>query len=145
VRGRGDAAGGIAAVDAFLTREVGVEPGSVILADGSGLSHFNLVTAHAVVQLLEHMAGHPHAREFLESLSVAGEDGSDRLDEPLTRGNVHAKTGTVRYASAYSGYLSSASGERMAFSILVNNRPGGKASAAALENAAVRALARFRR
>lgn len=146
VEGEGSTTAGIAAVDVFLRDEVGLEPGTIYMADGSGLSRLNLVTPRAVVQLLAAMARHPHSREFYDSLGVPGEDAwSDRLDEPLTRGNVHAKTGTVRYVSAYSGYLTAGNGELLAFSILVNNRPDGKASAVLIENAVVRALARFKR
>jgi D-alanyl-D-alanine carboxypeptidase/D-alanyl-D-alanine-endopeptidase (penicillin-binding protein 4) len=146
VGGEGSAAAGIAAVDDFLRREAGIDPGSIYMADGSGLSHFNLVTPHAIVQLLAAMANHPYAAEFYESLVVPGEDAlSWRLNEPLMRGNVHAKTGTVRNVSAYSGYVTAATGERLAFSILVNNRPGGKGGSVLLENAVVRALARFKR
>ena len=145
VRGSGSARNGIAAVDEFLQREVGIEGGAIYMVDGSGLSRLNLVTPHAIVQLLAYMDRHPHGREFYESLATPGEDANARrLDEPLTAGNVHAKTGTVRYVSAYSGYVTAANGERLAFAILVNNRPG-KAGSVALENAVVRALARFRR
>jgi D-alanyl-D-alanine carboxypeptidase/D-alanyl-D-alanine-endopeptidase (penicillin-binding protein 4) len=146
VRGRGSANAGIGAVDDFLRGEVGLEPGAIHMVDGSGLSLLNLVTPRAIVRLLAHMARHPYAREFYESLQVPGEDErSRRLDEPLTRGNVHAKTGTVRHVSAYSGYVTAANGERLAFSILVNNRPRGKSSSVQLENEVVRALARFTR
>ena len=146
VRGRGSAGSGIAAVDEFLRNEVRVAPGAIYMVDGSGLSLLNLVTPHAIVQLLAHMAEHPYAREFYQSLQVPGEDvRSGRLDEPLTRGNVHAKTGTVRNTSAYSGYVSAANGERLAFAILVNNRPFGKTASVQMENAVVRALARFTR
>ena len=145
-RGRGSAGAGIAAIDDFLRGDVGVEPGAVFLVDGSGLSRLNLATPHAVVQLLAHMARHPYAREFYESLFVPGEDErARRLDEPLTRGNVHAKTGTVRYVSALSGYVDARNGERLAFSVVLNNRPDGKASAVELEDEVVRALARFTR
>jgi D-alanyl-D-alanine carboxypeptidase/D-alanyl-D-alanine-endopeptidase (penicillin-binding protein 4) len=92
------------------------------------------------------MARHPHAREFYESLFVPGEDArARRLDEPLTRGNLHAKTGTVRYVSALSGYVDARNGERLAFAIVLNNRPEGKASSVELEDDVVRALARFTR
>jgi D-alanyl-D-alanine carboxypeptidase/D-alanyl-D-alanine-endopeptidase (penicillin-binding protein 4) len=145
-RGRGSAGAGIAAIDDFLRGEVQVEPGAVFLVDGSGLSRLNLVTPHAVVQLLAHMARHPYRREFYDSLFVPGEDErARRLDEPLTRGNLHAKTGTVRYVSALSGYVDARNGERLAFALLLNNRPDGKASSVELENDVVRALARFAR
>lgn len=146
VKGDGTASGGIAAIDDFLRREVGVEPGAVYMADGSGLSHFNLVTPHALAQLLAYMARHPYAREYYDSLLVPGEEGfSSRLDEPLTRGNVHAKTGTIRFVSAFSGYVTAANGEQLVFAILVNNRPHGKTASVQLENTVVRTLARFTR
>ncbi|MBA2565008.1 MAG: D-alanyl-D-alanine carboxypeptidase/D-alanyl-D-alanine-endopeptidase, partial [Gemmatimonadetes bacterium] len=146
VRGDGSSNGGIAAIADFLQNEAGVDRGTVYLADGSGLSRLNLVTPQAITRLLAHMSRHRYAREFYQSLLVPGQDEhSWRLDEPRTRGNVHAKTGTVRYVSAYSGYVTAANGERLAFAILVNNRPEGKASSVQLENAVVRALARFTR
>jgi D-alanyl-D-alanine carboxypeptidase/D-alanyl-D-alanine-endopeptidase (penicillin-binding protein 4) len=146
VRGRGSAEAGIAAVDQFLRSQAGLEPGSIYMVDGSGLSRLNLVTPAAIVKLLSYMRTHPSAKEFYESLLVPGENTqAARLDEPLTRGNVHAKTGTVRYVSAYSGYVTSADGELLAFAILLNNRPDGKASSVRLENEVVRTLARFAR
>jgi D-alanyl-D-alanine carboxypeptidase/D-alanyl-D-alanine-endopeptidase (penicillin-binding protein 4) len=146
VRGRGSAEAGIEAVDEFLRTKVGLELGSIYMLDGSGLSRLNLVTPAAVVKLLAHMRTHPYAREFYDSLLIPGENAqASRLDEPLTRGNVHAKTGTVRYVSAYSGYVTAADGELLAFAILLNNRPDGKASSMRLENDVVRALARFSR
>jgi D-alanyl-D-alanine carboxypeptidase/D-alanyl-D-alanine-endopeptidase (penicillin-binding protein 4) len=146
VRGKGSAQAGIDAVDEFLRTRVGLPPGSIYMVDGSGLSRLNLVTPAAIVRLLAHMRAHPDADEFYESLLVPGENAqASRLNEPLTRGNVHAKTGTVRYVSSYSGYVTSADGELLAFAILLNNRPDGKASSMRLENEVVRALARFAR
>ncbi len=146
LRGRGSAQAGIEAVNEFLRAHVGLAPGSVYIVDGSGLSRLNLVTPAAIVRLLAHMRTHPNAKEFYDSLLVPGENvQASRLDEPLTRGNVHAKTGTVRYVSTYSGYVTAGGGELLAFAILLNNRPDGKASSMRLENEVVRALARFAR
>ena len=36
-------------------------------------------------------------------------------------GNARAKTGTLRYVYALSGYVTTAAGERLAFSIMLNN------------------------
>jgi D-alanyl-D-alanine carboxypeptidase/D-alanyl-D-alanine-endopeptidase (penicillin-binding protein 4) len=145
-RGIGSAQAGIETVDEFLRTRVGMPPGSIYMVDGSGLSRLNLVTPAAIVRLLAHMRTHPNADEFYDSLLIPGENAvASRLNEPLTRGNVHAKTGTVRYVSSYSGYVTSAGGELLAFAILLNNRPDGKASSMRLENEVVRALARFSR
>jgi D-alanyl-D-alanine carboxypeptidase/D-alanyl-D-alanine-endopeptidase (penicillin-binding protein 4) len=35
-------------------------------------------------------------------------------------GNVHAKTGTLRWANSLSGYVTTAAGEHLAFSVMLN-------------------------
>ena len=105
----------------FLVRS-GVDPTEVRFEEGSGLSRNNLLTARATVGLLAAMARHPAAREFAASLPVAGRDGTlrTRLRGTAAEGNVSAKTGTLRYANALSGYLTTAGGERLAFALLLN-------------------------
>ena len=105
----------------FLLR-VGVDPAEVRFEEGSGLSRNNLLTARATVALLAAMARHPAARDFEASLPVAGRDGTlrTRLRGTAAEGNVSAKTGTLRWANALAGYLTSAGGERLAFALLLN-------------------------
>lgn len=105
----------------FLVR-AGVDPAEVRFEEGSGLSRNNLLTARATVGLLVAMARHPAARDFEASLPIAGRDGTlrTRLRGTAAEGNVAAKTGTLRYANALSGYLTTAGGERLAFSLLLN-------------------------
>jgi D-alanyl-D-alanine carboxypeptidase/D-alanyl-D-alanine-endopeptidase (penicillin-binding protein 4) len=43
-------------------------------------------------------------------------------------GNLRAKTGTLRGASSLSGYVTTADGELLAFSILMQNFPTGPGS-----------------
>jgi D-alanyl-D-alanine carboxypeptidase/D-alanyl-D-alanine-endopeptidase (penicillin-binding protein 4) len=102
----------------------GVPRDSYILADGSGLSRLNYVSAEAVVRVLEQMHRDPRHRDnFRRTLPVAGEDGTlrGRLRAPWTAGRVQAKTGSLSYTRALSGYLVTRSGESVAFSILANN------------------------
>jgi D-alanyl-D-alanine carboxypeptidase/D-alanyl-D-alanine-endopeptidase (penicillin-binding protein 4) len=58
----------------------------------------------------------------METLPIGGVDGSlkTRFTALPTKGNVRAKTGSLRHVSALSGYVNSATGEPLAFSILVN-------------------------
>jgi D-alanyl-D-alanine carboxypeptidase/D-alanyl-D-alanine-endopeptidase (penicillin-binding protein 4) len=113
---------GIAALGAFL-REAGIARSEVLFEEGSGLSRRHLVTPTAIVQLLRFMDRHRDAGVFREALPVAGVDGTlrSRMKDTAAAGNARAKTGTLRYVHALSGYVTSAAGERFAFAILLNN------------------------
>jgi len=112
---------GIRELNRFLD-QAGVPRGDVLFEEGSGLSRNNLTTANATIALLQFMAKHPCAEAFMEALPVAGVDGTLRnrmRDTPAAR-NVRAKTGTLRWANSLSGYVTSAAGERLIFSIMLN-------------------------
>jgi D-alanyl-D-alanine carboxypeptidase/D-alanyl-D-alanine-endopeptidase (penicillin-binding protein 4) len=97
--------------------------GDVLLEEGAGLSRRDLVTAASIVALLSWMSHHKCADIFRESLPVAGMDGTlrGRMKNTLAASNVRAKTGTLKFVNALSGYATTAAGERLAFSILLNN------------------------
>ena len=102
--------------------DAGVPLGGVRLADGSGLSGLDRLTAAAVVALLEAGLADAELRDpFLQSLAVAGVSGTleDRMDKRPARGRVIAKTGTTRTASALSGFVR----DRYVFAVLQNGRP----------------------
>jgi D-alanyl-D-alanine carboxypeptidase/D-alanyl-D-alanine-endopeptidase (penicillin-binding protein 4) len=113
----------LAVLKGFLT-EVGIAPEEYTLSDGSGLSRQNLVSPRAVVKLLQ-FADYPSGwrAAFQNALPVAGEDGSlsERMKGTVAQDHVWAKTGTLGHVNALSGYAETLSGERLAFSILVNN------------------------
>ena len=119
--GSGSTAAGLRVVrDALVA--AGIPLAGVRLADGSGLSSLDRLTATAVVALLEAGLADPDVRDaFLQSLAVAGVDGTleDRLKSRPARGQVIAKTGTTSTASALSGFVR----DRYAFAILQNGRP----------------------
>ena len=115
---------GIAAVKEFLTR-AGIEPGRIVMLDGSGLSRANLVTAETTLRLLTYMNTHRAGSVFREALPVAGLDGTlrNRMKGTPAQNNVRAKTGTLGTATSLSGYVFSAAGERLVFSLMINNPP----------------------
>lgn len=115
---------GIAAVKEFLAR-AGVAPDRIEMRDGSGLSRANLVTAEATLQLLVYMNRHRAGSVFRDALPIAGIDGTlrNRMKGTPAQNNVRAKTGTLGTATSLSGYLFSAAGERLVFSLMINNPP----------------------
>ena len=114
----------VTALDEFLAQH-GVPAGAVLFDEGSGLSRNNLATAAATVQLLTVMARHREAAAFLAALPTAGVSGSleKRMRGTPAEGKVHAKTGTLRYAASLSGYVTTAAGEKLVFSAMLNRYP----------------------
>jgi D-alanyl-D-alanine carboxypeptidase/D-alanyl-D-alanine-endopeptidase (penicillin-binding protein 4) len=97
---------------------------SYAIADGSGLSRYNYVTSDALVRILARMRTDArHAVPFAETLPVAGREGTlaRRLAGSAAEGRVRAKTGTVDNVRAIAGYVETASGETLLFSIVANN------------------------
>lgn len=122
LRGAGTAAAGAQAVDS-LHRAWGMPASSLVMADGSGLSRYDLLTPRLLVRLLERMAASPQAETFRAALPVMGSDGTlarRSAGTPLA-GRVQAKTGTLSGVRSLSGYVTTDAGERLVFSALVNN------------------------
>ena len=104
-------------------KEVGLAPGEYFLRDGSGLSRHNLVTPSGTVKLLTFMWNSPDRKTYLESLPVAGQDGTLdwRFSRTPAKGRILAKTGTLSHVTALSGYVATADERTFAFSIFANN------------------------
>jgi len=124
--GRTSESAGVEVVRTFL-REAGVDPSGLSLSDGSGLSRDDMVTAEATLQLLTYMRRHRFASAFREALPIAGVDGTirNRMKGTPAQNNLRAKTGELRSASSLSGFVTTAAGEELVFSIMVNNYPEG--------------------
>jgi PBP4 family serine-type D-alanyl-D-alanine carboxypeptidase len=121
VGARGSTAGGARVVRETLA-EAGVPLGGPVIADGSGLSRLDRLSAASLVALLRAAERDPDQRDaFLGSLAVAGVDGTleDRLGRRPTYGRVIAKTGTTSLASSLSGFVRG----RYAFAILHTGSP----------------------
>jgi D-alanyl-D-alanine carboxypeptidase/D-alanyl-D-alanine-endopeptidase (penicillin-binding protein 4) len=138
--------GKTAARDAL--RGLGVTDDSYIMADGSGLSRYNYVTADALVRILQQMHERPaHAAAFVRTLPVAGREGTlaRRLNGTPAEGKVQAKSGTIDNARALSGYVQTADGETLVFSIIANNFSSSPADIDAATDKALVRLATFKR
>jgi len=141
LRGQGTAAAGIAVVDS-VTRGWGLPQRKLAQADGSGLSRYNLVAPRFLIGILQHMRQSPNWQTFYDALPVAGVDGTlrTRMRGTPLQGNVHAKTGTVSNVRSLSGYVTTASGEPMIFSIIVNHHTLSSRDADRLAEAALMAV-----
>jgi D-alanyl-D-alanine carboxypeptidase/D-alanyl-D-alanine-endopeptidase (penicillin-binding protein 4) len=113
---------GIKALNVFMA-EAGIKKGAVLLEEGSGLSRKDIITPNATVELLKFMGRHRSADIYRDALPIAGVDGTleRRMKATPAENNVRAKTGSLRYVYALSGYVTTGAGERLAFAIMVNN------------------------
>lgn len=109
-------------------RRLGLDPDAYRLADGSGVSHYTLVSAELLVATLVdmHRRGGAGLELFERSLPVAGVDGTlaSRMRGTPAEGRVRAKTGTISGVSGLAGYVTTVSGRPLAFAILVQNFVG---------------------
>ena len=117
---------GIATVKRTLN-SFAIDTTKFLIVDGSGVSHYDLLTPEILVSLLRGM----YARKdifalYYSSLPNAGVDGllANRMKGTPAQNNLHAKTGTLGGVSALSGYVSTADGEMLAFSIMMQNYIG---------------------
>ncbi|MEG4057807.1 D-alanyl-D-alanine carboxypeptidase/D-alanyl-D-alanine-endopeptidase [Microcoleus sp. Pol7_B2] len=137
---------GLKELKAVLT-QLGVNPNSYILADGSGLSRHNLITPEALVETLRFMANSPAASIYRQSLSIAGESGTlkNRFNNTPNRVMLQAKTGTMSGVSALSGYIEVPNYEPLVFSIIVNQSDLSTAKMRSATDEIVLLLNRLRR
>ena len=104
-----------------LIQKMGMNPGNYYIADGSGLSLYNYVSAELEVAFLRYAYRNTNIyNHLLPSMPIAGVDGTleNRMRTGFAHGNVKAKTGTVTGVSALAGYLTASNGHRLCFSII---------------------------
>ena len=117
------------------------------VVDGSGLSRRDVVAPDTLIAVLRRMWDPTGASPWMNSLPIAGVDGTlaGRMAGTAAAGNVRAKTGTMSNIRALAGYVQTKDGEPLAFVIIVNNFEGpGAASVDAIDRIAV-TLANFSR
>jgi D-alanyl-D-alanine carboxypeptidase/D-alanyl-D-alanine-endopeptidase (penicillin-binding protein 4) len=130
-----------AAVVRRVLAEAGVPLAGVVIADGSGLSLLDRLTATAIARILTTAWSDPILRSaFWSALPAAGEQGTleHRLKDAPAFGVVHAKTGTTNEASALSGYVR----DRFAFVVVQNGSPVAGTAARKAQDRFATALAR---
>lgn len=126
----------------------GIPPDTVVVADGSGLSRYNYVTAGTLATILGHMyRDERHRAPWLDALAVGGVDGTldTRFKGTRAEGQLRAKTGTISNVRALSGYVPASNGERLLFVMILNNVTAGRQELDGITDAAVLRLMQFSR
>lgn len=119
---------GAPAMRSALRRRVGHLVDAISIADGSGMSRDNRVTAHLIGELLRHIYSDESLRPiYLQSLAIGGRTGTLRKRLRGLDGDVAGKSGFINQVSALSGYVMHGEGEQhraIAFSFLFNGFSG---------------------
>jgi serine-type D-Ala-D-Ala carboxypeptidase/endopeptidase (penicillin-binding protein 4) len=137
IAGHGTTEAGASVVISTLAQEE-IPLAGVRLADGSGLSPLDRLTARALAGTLQTIAHSPSLRPLLGTFAIAGVTGTLRHrllgvpDHQLVRG----KTGTTDHSSALAGFV----GSRFAFAILCNGSPVNWTAAHLLQDRVAQAL-----
>ena len=133
----GTSAGGSRIVVASM-REAGIPVAGVRIVDGSGLSSLDRLPAQALVGVIGAAVADPTiSAVFVDSLAVAGRNGTLRNRLPALRGRLKGKTGTTNMACSLSGLL----GSTVAFAVLENGSPVSSWAARAAQDRFVTTLA----
>jgi D-alanyl-D-alanine carboxypeptidase/D-alanyl-D-alanine-endopeptidase (penicillin-binding protein 4) len=105
--------------------------GNLSLVDGSGLSRMDQIAPDQLAALLGGAASRPWFDTWYEALPIAGKADRlvggtlrNRMRGTAAEGKVHAKTGSLTGVSGLSGYVDTAGGERLVFSMVTNNSIG---------------------
>ena len=119
-----------------------------IARDGSGLSRYNYVTSDAMVMLLTYMWMDPkHAALFQSALPLSSVSGTlaGRMKGTAAEGRVVAKTGTMSHIRSLVGYVTTADGEPIAFSMIANDFRVPAAEIDAIMDRALDRVVQFKR
>jgi D-alanyl-D-alanine carboxypeptidase/D-alanyl-D-alanine-endopeptidase (penicillin-binding protein 4) len=97
-----------------------------IVRDGSGLSRYNYLSPETLVRVLDVMRQDTAFQVFYDAVPIAGVDGTlaNRLKGTYAEANARGKTGFVSQARSLSGYVTSADGRLLIYSLLCNNWTG---------------------
>lgn len=126
----------------FISK-IGEDPDNYLIADGCGVSLYDYISPDLLIDFLKYAYRNKSVYDIIyPALPIAGVDGTlrNRMKNGNTRGNVHAKTGTVTGVSSLAGYLQTINGHQLAF-VIINQNILGDRKAHAFQDRACRMLA----
>jgi D-alanyl-D-alanine carboxypeptidase/D-alanyl-D-alanine-endopeptidase (penicillin-binding protein 4) len=107
------------AVREILQQKAGIDLANSVIVDGSGLSRHDLLAPATMMQALQYIAQHDQQLDFISMLPLSGYDGTLQyrggLHEAGVDGKVSAKTGSLQGVYNLAGFITTASGEHLAF------------------------------
>jgi D-alanyl-D-alanine carboxypeptidase/D-alanyl-D-alanine-endopeptidase (penicillin-binding protein 4) len=135
---------GLEVVETYLREDVGLDALDFSLRDASGLAGGNLITPAALTEILVHLHGTEAGELVWDALPASAEAvGSLRARFLELPGRVRAKTGHIRNVDSLTGFVRTASGRLLAFSVIVNGTPATSAATIDAIDQVVRLVAKM--
>lgn len=122
-RGEGSPEAGLEVVIDFFKNN-GFDDQGFFMEDGSGLSPFNTVSSYQMASIMRLVAkDKKRLASFWPSLPVAAKSGSLKymFKGTAASAKIRAKSGGMKRVRSYTGYVETASGQLLAFSIICNH------------------------
>lgn len=110
-------------VEQAWLQSIGIDPLTMTISDGSGLSEYDRIAPNALVAILRYDWAGTNRQIVLDALPLAGERGTLKSSFAGTTlaGNVYAKTGTINHARTLAGYLKTPHRGTIAFALMIND------------------------
>lgn len=113
----------------LLKTKTGLDFNNSVIADGSGLSRYNQISANTMLQALEIIAQNDKTLQLKETFPIAGIDGTlagrGSLTQAPLANNLIAKTGALKGVYNLAGFMQNAKGEQIAFVQFINGYSTG--------------------
>lgn len=125
------------ALKLILASTTGINFKENLIADGAGLSRYNLISPKQLSQLLYTIYKNSQTKKtILKALPIAGRDGTleDRMLAEGRNERIHAKTGSMTGVSALAGYIFTKHNGVISFVIMINGFVGKRQPYIQLEN-----------
>lgn len=121
---------GTLALKQILRNKANIALDNAVIADGSGLSRHNLISAQTMLAVLEYIVQHESQLQLMDSFPIAGVDGTlsgrgSMLNAPLAK-NIRAKTGALKGVYNLAGFMTNSQGETLVFVQFINGYSTGE-------------------
>ena len=107
------------AVKQILHKKAGIDLENLVLADGSGLSRLNLVSADKLMEVLQYTLAKNSSLGLIEKLPIAGVDGTlqnrKSFNQSPFKEAIMAKTGYIQGSYNLAGFIKKSDGKYVAF------------------------------
>lgn len=107
------------AVKQIFRKKAGINLENLVIADGSGLSRLNLVSADKLMEILQYISLNNSQLKIIEKLPIAGIDGTLQYRKSFSQAPfkdvIRAKTGYIQGSYNLAGFIQKSDGSYVAF------------------------------